>query len=52
MAMVGVRQAIRTPNQKRTQILLTLEYIRLLKKKFNEHFDALFRAKVKMRPCR
>ena len=37
--------AIRTPNQKRTQILLTLEFIRQIKKKFNEHFDALYRTK-------
>jgi hypothetical protein len=41
-------QVIRTPNQKRTQMLLTLEYIRQVKKKFNEHFDALFRAKVRL----
>jgi hypothetical protein len=37
--------AIRTPNQKRTQIILTLELIRQIKKKFNEHFDMLYRTK-------
>jgi hypothetical protein len=37
--------AVRTPNQKRTQIVLLLELVRQMKRKFNEHLDALHRLK-------
>merc|ERR1712190_145841 len=37
--------ALRTPNQKRSQITLTLELIRQMKKGFNKHFEKLLQMK-------